>query len=71
MNGGITVVLDEQFSGTVDARTTHGGIRSDIPLDTSSGIQRRHHLRGNLGLGHAPLNLQTLNGNIWLARGRQ
>ncbi len=71
MNGGITVVLDEQFSGMVDARTTHGGIRSDFALDTSQGIERRHHLRGNLGSGHAPLNLQTLNGNIWLARGRQ
>ena len=70
MNGGITVVLDEQFSGIVDARTTHGGIRSDFALDISSGVQRRHHLRGDLGSGHAPLTLQTLNGNIWLARGR-
>jgi DUF4097 and DUF4098 domain-containing protein YvlB len=70
MNGGITVVMDERCSGIVDARTMHGGIRSDFAIDTSSGVQRRHHLRGDIGSGRALLNMQTLNGNIWLARGR-
>jgi len=70
MNGGITLVMDERCSGMVDARTMHGGIRSDFAIDTSSGVQRRHHLRGDIGSGRALLNMQTLNGNIWLARGR-
>ena len=70
MNGGITLVMNERCSGIVDARTMHGGIRSDFAIDTSSGVQRRHHLRGDIGSGRAVLNMQTLNGNIWLARGR-
>jgi len=70
MNGGITLVMDERCSAIVDARTMHGGIRSDFAIDTSSGVQRRHHLRGEIGSGRALLNMQTLNGNIWLARGR-
>ena len=70
MNGGITLVMAERCSAMVDARTMHGGIRSDFAIDTSSGVQRRHHLRGDLGSGHALVNMQTLNGNIWLARGR-
>lgn len=70
MNGGITLVMAERCSAMVDARTMHGGIRSDFAIDTSSGVQRRHHLRGDIGSGHALVNMQTLNGNIWLARGR-
>ncbi|MFO7975907.1 MAG: DUF4097 family beta strand repeat-containing protein [Candidatus Hydrogenedentota bacterium] len=70
MNGGITLVLDERCSAFVDARTMHGGIRSDFPIDTSSGVKRRHHLRGGIGSGRTELHMQTLNGNIWLARRR-
>ncbi|MEA3364910.1 MAG: DUF4097 family beta strand repeat-containing protein, partial [Candidatus Hydrogenedentes bacterium] len=70
MNGGITLVLDERCSASVEARTMHGGIRSDFAVDTSSGVQRRHHLRGNIGSGRTLLHMQTLNGNIWLARER-
>ena len=70
MNGGITLVLNERCSASVDARTMHGGIRSDFPIDSSKGVHRRHHLRGDIGSGRMSLHMQTLNGNIWLARGR-
>lgn len=71
MNGGITLVMDERCSANIDARTMHGGVRSDFPVDTSSGVRRHRHLRGKIGEGHTALSLQTLNGNIWLARGRR
>lgn len=67
-NGGITVVMGEDGSADVEARTARGGIRSDFPVDTPEGAARRRSLRGRIGAGATRLRLDTLNGNIWLAR---
>ena len=69
-NGGITVTLQEGCPVTVDAHAKHGVVRSDFPVDTSQGLQRRRQLRGTIGAGGTRLVLQTLNGNVWIAKGR-
>ncbi len=67
-NGGITVVLSDQCSASVDAVTERGTVSSAFLVDSTSGVQRRQRLRGTIGKGDTALQLDTLNGNIWIAR---
>ena len=69
-NGGITLVMGEGCSGEVEAATGRGVIKSDFPMDGSVGTRRRRHLKGTIGSGHTCVVMHTLNGNIWIARGR-
>lgn len=68
-NGGITIVLRDDCSVVLEASTGRGIIRSDFPIDGKTGIQSRRHLRGSIGGGDTKLNAETLNGNIWVAKG--
>lgn len=70
-NGGITLVMTEDCGGDVDASTGRGAVKSDFALDDATGVCKRQHLRGIIGSGHTRLLMHTLNGNIWLAKGRQ
>ncbi|HOE65495.1 MAG TPA: DUF4097 family beta strand repeat-containing protein [Candidatus Hydrogenedentes bacterium] len=67
LNGGITVVLSEPCSVAVDAKTQHGRARSDWPMMTGAEnvLQR---IAGTIGSGNMPLRMETVNGNIWIAR---
>jgi DUF4097 and DUF4098 domain-containing protein YvlB len=67
-NGGITLVMDEGCSAAVEARTDRGSIRSDFPVDSTSGCSKRRHLQGTIGSGHTKVKMDTLNGNIWIAK---
>lgn len=68
-NGGITIVLQEDCSVVLEVNTGRGVIRSDFWIDGAPGIQSRKHLRGAIGTGYTKLNADTLNGNIWVAKG--
>ncbi|NIA16265.1 MAG: hypothetical protein GWP08_19560 [Nitrospiraceae bacterium] len=70
-NGGITLVMSGGCSARVDAVTGRGVVKSDFPVDSSSGIQQRRQLRGTIGRGDTILRMDTLNGNIWIARSKQ
>ncbi len=63
-NGGITVILSEP-SAEVHAETGRGSVRSDAPL-APGAITHRRQMRGTIGDGGTRLNLDTLNGNIWI-----
>jgi len=63
-NGGITVILSEP-SAEVYAETGRGSVQSDLPLSPEAVTQRRY-MRGVIGGGETQLNLDTLNGNIWI-----
>ena len=63
-NGGITVLLSEP-SAEVYAQTGRGSVQSDLPLNPEALMQRRQ-MRGVIGDGETRLNLDTLNGNIWI-----
>ena len=67
-NGGITVVFSEEFEAQIDARTARGSVRADAPFAPDDGVTRRRQLRGGYGEGGTALNLDTLNGNIRIAR---
>lgn len=69
-NGGITLVMGEDCGGDIDASTGRGTVKSDFPVDCAGGICKRQHLRGTIGSAHTRLLMHTLNGNIWLAKGR-
>jgi len=69
-NGGITLVMSEGGSGRVEASTGRGVIKSDLPVDVSSGVRKRRHLQGAIGPGNTKLIMNTLNGNIWITRSR-
>lgn len=68
MNGGITLLLAKDCSAEVAATTGRGTIRSELPVDAPSGTSRRRELRGRIGDGETRLNLNSLNGNISIAR---
>jgi len=68
-NGGITVVMADDCTGAIDAVTDRGTVKSDLPLDVTSGTQRSRHLKGTIGAGHTMLKMDTLNGNIWITKG--
>lgn len=67
-NGGITLVLANGCSAALEARTTHGVVKSDFDIESAEGVARRRHVRGTIGQGQTELQMSTLNGNIWIAR---
>ena len=68
MNGGITLVLPENFSAQVEAVTGRGVVKSDFAVKPLLGHQRQRQMRGIIGSGQTRLALNSLNGNIWLAK---
>ena len=69
-NGGVTLVMPEECSASVRAQTALGEIRSDFPVNTAEGVDQRRRLEGTIGGGYARVALETLNGNIWIARAK-
>ncbi|HEY8130355.1 MAG TPA: DUF4097 family beta strand repeat-containing protein [Thermoanaerobaculia bacterium] len=62
-NGRITVSLPKSIAARVDASTTNGSIKTDLPVTTTD--VRRNSLRGTInGGGSAELRLRTTNGGI-------
>jgi DUF4097 and DUF4098 domain-containing protein YvlB len=56
------------FRANLDASTTNGSIRSDLPVTVSGQINRRS-LRGALNGGGPELELETTNGSIQILKG--
>jgi hypothetical protein len=67
-NGGITLVLSRTCSAFIAAKTDRGVVQCDVPLDTSHGVRRRKHIEGNIGSGRMYISMDTLNGNVRIAR---
>jgi len=61
--GPIRVFLPDGGGYAVDARTSFGKIRSELPL-TTSGTFTTEALQGKIGDGKCPLTLSNSNGNI-------
>lgn len=68
-NGGITLVMQDECSAAIEAVTNRGVISCDLPVDSASGCHKRRHLKGAIGAGHTKVRMETLNGNIWIAKG--
>jgi DUF4097 and DUF4098 domain-containing protein YvlB len=61
-NGSVDVTLLGTPSAYVDARTSNGRVRSDIPIETTSFETKE--VRGKIGTGAAELTIRTSNGNV-------
>jgi DUF4097 and DUF4098 domain-containing protein YvlB len=63
LDGSLTVMLPEQFTGHLDAGTAEGEVRCEIPFDPAQ--RSRHLLVGALGEdGPARFTLRTFRGDI-------
>ncbi len=69
-NGGITLVMTDDCGARIDAVTGRGKVKTDFAVDSGSGVRKRRRLQGVIGSGHTKLIMNTLNGNIWIARSR-
>jgi len=68
-NGGITLVMQDDCSASIEAVTGRGVIASDLSFKTDPGFSKKRHLRGSIREGHTKLRMDTLNGNIWITKG--
>lgn len=64
-NGSITLLVPPGSDARIEARTTNGRVRSDLPLTVSGAISSRR-LSADLGAGGRMLKLSTTNGSIHL-----
>ncbi len=62
-NGSLTLRVPATLRATVDADTTNGTVRSDLPVATATSSSKRH-LRGAINGGGSDLKLSTTNGSI-------
>ena len=67
VNGSITLDLPADLSADVDAETVNGRIDVDFPL-TGNVRKTKRELRGTIGGGGRPLDLETVNGSITLRK---
>ncbi len=68
-NGGITLVLPADFSATIDASAHVGRVRNEFDNIISPDSKGGRRLHGVIGSGDTTVHIETLNGNIWVARG--
>jgi Putative adhesin len=65
-NGGVRLVVPENYSARLETGTVNGGIRTDIPITLRGNISRRISL--TLGSGGAPVRATTTNGGVIIER---
>ncbi len=67
-NGGVNLRMSDTSSASITASALRGSVQSDLVVDTSTGTRQPRYLKGTIGDGRARINLDTLNGNIVIAR---
>ncbi len=65
-NGGITLLVPEDYSAELEARTTNGGIDVGFPVTVQGRIGRQLH--ATLGDGGATIRATTTNGGVRISR---
>ena len=68
VNGSITVKLPDNASTDVSASTVNGSMNTDFPL-TVQGKFSMKNMKGTIGDGGRKLQLETVNGSIYLKSG--
>jgi hypothetical protein len=66
-NGGVDIQVPADYSARLEARTTNGGFRSDLPVKAEGGFTGKR-VNATLGRGGALVKVQTTNGGIRLNR---
>ncbi|MCC6797571.1 MAG: DUF4097 family beta strand repeat protein [Candidatus Hydrogenedentes bacterium] len=67
-NGGVNLRMPDTSSASITATALRGSVESQLAVDTSGGAHQPRYLKGKIGDGRARINLDTLNGNIVIAR---
>lgn len=62
-NGSVAVKLRGQPSVKIDAQTSHGQVKCELPV-TSTATAGRSHFTGTIGNGDAELSIRTSNGSV-------
>jgi hypothetical protein len=66
-NGGVNIVVPENYSAHLETSTINGGVHSDHPSLTLTD-RREHSINANLGAGGASLKVVTTNGGVHIGR---
>lgn len=66
INGGVKLVLPENFNAHLETRTVNGGIHFDFPITVVGKID--HEVNTNIGNGGPPIRVQTTNGGVSIKR---
>jgi DUF4097 and DUF4098 domain-containing protein YvlB len=67
-NGGVNLRMTTDASASITATALRGNVESQLAVDTSGGVRQPRYLKGTIGNGGPQINLDTLNGNILIAR---
>ena len=68
MNGDITLVMSERCSARVEATTGRGTVASEFAFADAAPVQRKRRIEGSFGAGRTKATLESLNGDIKIAR---
>jgi hypothetical protein len=66
-NGGVRLVVPEDYSAELETGTVNGRVRTEFPVTVQGDVTR--DLSTTLGDGGAPLRLRTTNGSVRILRG--
>ncbi|MGE0887012.1 MAG: DUF4097 domain-containing protein [Blastocatellales bacterium] len=65
-NGGVNMIVPENYSAHLETGTVNGGLRTDIPMMVQGEIKQ--NLSVNLGGGGATIRARTTNGGVSIKR---
>lgn len=65
-NGGVKLVMPENYSAQLETGTVNGGMKYDIPITVQGEIKKE--LSVSLGSGGAPIKVRTTNGGVSIKR---
>jgi hypothetical protein len=65
-NGGVTLMIPENYSAELELGTTNGRVNVDFPITVQGRIGRQ--MRTTLGEGGRPVRVVTTNGGVRVAR---
>jgi hypothetical protein len=66
-NGGVRLVVPDDYSADLETGTVNGGLRLGFPVTVEGDVGRR--VRTRLGNGGAPVRAVTTNGGVVIERG--
>ena len=67
-NGGVVMLIPENYSANLQTGTVNGGISVDFPLGVEEEGRRKKQLAVNLGSGGATVKAVTTNGGVRIQR---
>jgi DUF4097 and DUF4098 domain-containing protein YvlB len=69
-NGGVSLEMPPESTATIHAKTARGSVRTKLPEGATLGTHRRKAFEGTVGNGvnRATIRMETLNGDISIAR---